>query len=34
VGHTLTVTDTATGAAKTYTNPTEQFASIADILAF
>jgi len=32
--YTVTVTDTATGAAKTYTNPSGQFASIADTSAF
>jgi hypothetical protein len=34
VRYTLTVTDTATGAVKTYTNPAGQFASVADTSAF
>ena len=34
VQYTLTVTDTATGAVKTYTNPSGQFASVADTSAF
>jgi ELWxxDGT repeat protein len=34
VQYTLTVTDTLTGAAKTYTNPAGQFASVADTSAF
>jgi ELWxxDGT repeat protein len=34
VQYTLTVTDTATGAVKTYTNPAGQFASVADTSAF
>jgi ELWxxDGT repeat protein len=34
VRYTLTVTDTVTGAVKTYTNPAGQFASVADTSAF
>jgi ELWxxDGT repeat protein len=34
VQYTLTVTDTATGATRTYDNPAGQFASIADTTAF
>ncbi|MBV8202956.1 MAG: hypothetical protein JOZ15_20250, partial [Acidobacteria bacterium] len=34
VQYTLTVTDTATGKVKTYTNPAGQFASVADTMAF
>ncbi|HYL05614.1 MAG TPA: ELWxxDGT repeat protein, partial [Thermoanaerobaculia bacterium] len=34
VQYTLTVTDTVTGAVKTYTNPAGQFASVADTAAF
>src|SRR5262249_4094140 len=34
VEYTLTVTDTATGAVKTYTNPSGQFASVGDTGAF
>src|SRR5258708_7842312 len=34
VQYTLTVTDTATGAVKTYTNPAGHFASVADVTAF
>jgi ELWxxDGT repeat protein len=34
VQYTLTVTDTTTGATKTYTNPLGQFASVADTSAF
>ena len=34
VEYTVTVTDTATGKVKTYTNPFGQVASIADVLAF
>jgi hypothetical protein len=32
--YTLTVTDTLTGTVKTYTNPSGQFASVADTSAF
>ncbi|MEP6800541.1 MAG: S8 family serine peptidase [Acidobacteriota bacterium] len=34
VEYTLTVTDTATGAVKTYFNPSQSLASIADVAAF
>jgi hypothetical protein len=34
VHYTLTVTDTVTGVEKTYTNPSGQFASVADTAAF
>jgi hypothetical protein len=34
VQYSLTVTDTATGATRTYTNPAGQFASVADTGAF
>jgi ELWxxDGT repeat protein len=34
VQYTLTVTDTVTGTVKTYTNPSGQFASVADTSAF
>jgi hypothetical protein len=34
VEYTITVTDTATGAVKTYTNPSGQLASVADTSAF
>lgn len=34
VGYTLTVTDSATGAVKSYTNPAGQFGSVADTAAF
>jgi ELWxxDGT repeat protein len=34
VQYTLTVTDTSTGAVRTYTNPAGQFASVADTTAF
>lgn len=34
VEYTLTVTDTATGAVKTYVNPSGQFASVGDTAAF
>jgi len=34
VEYTLTVTDTQTGAMRTYTNPSGRFASVADTLAF
>jgi hypothetical protein len=34
VQYTLTVTDTLTGTVKTYTNPSGQFASVADTSAF
>ena len=34
VQYTITVTDTATGAGKTYTNPQGQLASVADVIAF
>jgi len=32
--YTLTITDTATGAVKTYSNPSGQFASVGDTVAF
>jgi hypothetical protein len=34
VEYTITVTDTVTGAAKTYTNPPGRLASVADVAAF
>jgi hypothetical protein len=34
VHYTITVTDTQTGAVKTYTNPSGQLASVADTSAF
>jgi hypothetical protein len=34
VQYTLTVTDTSSGAVRTYTNPAGQFASVADTAAF
>jgi len=34
VEYTLTVTDTQTGAVKTYKNPSGQFGSVADTAAF
>ena len=34
VQYTITVTDTQTGAVKTYTNPSGQLASVADTSAF
>jgi hypothetical protein len=34
VQYTITVTDTATGAVKTYTNPQGRLASVADVVAF
>lgn len=34
VAYTITVTDTATGAVKTYTNPPGHLASVADVVAF
>jgi photosystem II stability/assembly factor-like uncharacterized protein len=34
VEYTITITDTQTGAVKTYTNPSGQLASVADTLAF
>ena len=34
VGYTITVTDTATGESKTYTNPEGHLASLADTEAF
>ena len=34
VGYTLTITDTQTGATRTYTNPSGRLASVADTSAF